>query len=300
MIEGQGAAPTAPIAGEVAPEGQATPEQKKVAPEAAPDPYEFEDIEVKGQKQKIKFTDKKQIAAVLQKALYSEQVIKDATQAKRGAEAFMQKLKTPQGLKEVLSDPAIGGDYKRFALDIVREMMEDESLSPEQREMRQYKSENERLKEEKKVREDSENEKTNEVQRQQKLQALRGQIVTAMQKYPDIPQNQATMDALIQNMRAANRKFGLQITAEQAMAITAGQYWKSMSSALEKMSAEQILSRFGEKTLNKIQQLKLKELQNKTEPSKKVSGLDPEFKKKKSFTEKDFDKHFSKIALGGL
>ena len=100
----------------------------------APDPYEFDDLEIKGQKQKLKFADKNQLKSIFQKALYADQAIKDGTQAKKGAEAMMAKLKTPQGLREVLSDPAIGLDLRKFVLDEVRAMMDDERLTPEERE----------------------------------------------------------------------------------------------------------------------------------------------------------------------
>src|SRR5580692_11308466 len=79
------------------------------------DPLEYE-LEIGGKKQKIKFTSREQLVAVLQKAAYSDRVIKEATQAKKGAEALMAKLKEPGGLKEVLSDPAIGMDYKKWAI----------------------------------------------------------------------------------------------------------------------------------------------------------------------------------------
>ena len=110
-------------------------------PKATPiaeDPLEFE-LDVKGNKQKLKFANRDQLKAVLQKALYADQVIKDGVQAKKGAEAFMGKLKTKEGLLEVLRDPDVNMDVKQFAIEIVKEMMDDEKLTPEQREALQFK-----------------------------------------------------------------------------------------------------------------------------------------------------------------
>jgi hypothetical protein len=304
------AAPAAPVADPNAPpvpgQNGATPEDKKPPVDAAAsNPFEFE-LDVKGQKQKLKFAGKDQLQAVLQKALYADQVIKDATQAKKGAEFFMQKLKTPEGIREILSDPAIGQDYKKIALAWVNEMIEDEKLTPEQRKIRDLENENKTFKEqEAKAKADAAAREAAEKQKKQAIE-LRGQIVGAMKKYPDIPQTQATMDAVIQNMRAGFRRFGKHLSADQAMAVYSAQYWNSFMSTFDKMTDEQIASRFGEKTgqkiIDRIQKLKLQELRGKTDPSKKPSGAPAgNGKPKKNLTEKEFDKHFNSLAgLGGL
>ena len=102
-------------------------------------PREYE-LDIKGQKQKVRFETEDQLRAVLQKATYADQVIKESSQKIKGSEALMRKLSTPEGLREVLADPAINMDVKKFAIEIVKEMMEDEKLTPEQRESREDKA----------------------------------------------------------------------------------------------------------------------------------------------------------------
>ena len=269
-------------------------------PKATPiaeDPLEFE-LDVKGNKQKLKFANRDQLKAVLQKALYADQVIKDGVQAKKGAEAFMGKLKTKEGLLEVLRDPDVNMDVKQFAIEIVKEMMDDEKLTPEQREALQFKVRAEKA------------EKTLEQQKQEaeekvKQEALNKQrtemsaaIISAMKKYPDIPQTQATMDACILNMRAAYKRFGKHLTPDQAMSVYSEQYWNAHKKLVENMTPEQLVARFGKGTLDKLQKLKLEELKAKTDPGKqKPAG---ELSKKKHLTEREFEKHFKEIALAGL
>ena len=269
-------------------------------PKATPiaeDPLEFE-LDVKGNKQKLKFANRDQLKAVLQKALYADQVIKDGVQAKKGAEAFMGKLKTKEGLLEVLRDPDVNMDVKQFAIEIVKEMMDDEKLTPEQREALQFKFRAEKA------------EKTLEQQKQEaeekvKQEALNKQrtemsaaIISAMKKYPDIPQTQATMDACILNMRAAYKRFGKHLTPDQAMSVYSEQYWNAHKKLVENMTPEQLVARFGKGTLDKLQKLKLEELKAKTDPGKqKPAG---ELSKKKHLTEREFEKHFKEIALAGL
>ena len=259
------------------------------------DPLEFE-LDVKGNKQKLKFANRDQLKAVLQKALYADQVIKDGVQAKKGAEALMGKLKTKEGLLEVLRDPDVNMDVKQFAIDIVKGMMADEKLTPEQKEAIEFKKRAEAaegtLAEQKKAAEEKEAQDKMQKQRQE----ISGQIIEAMKKYPDIPQTQATMDACILNMRAAYKRFGKHLTAEQAMSVYSEQYWNAHKALLEKMTPEQLVSRFGQKTLDKLQQIKLNELKDRTNPAKKVSTGSEGTKKKKHLTEKDFDKHFKELA----
>lgn len=268
--------------------------EPKSAP-VADNPFEF-DVDVKGQKQKLTFKTKDQLTAVLQKALYADQVIKNASQATKGAEILMQKIKTESGLREVLSDPDINLDVKKFALGIVKEMMEDEKLTPEQRENREWKSKAEKLQQEKDALAAADKKKVDDQQRQKQAQEMRGQLIEAMKKYPDIPQTQATMDAMILNMRAAFRRFGKHLSPEQAMSVYSQQYWTSHISTIEKMEPEQIVKRFGQKFLDKIQNFKLNQLKEKMNPATKQSVGDPAAKKKKHLTEKEFDKHFQELA----
>lgn len=262
------------------------------------DPYEY-DLDIKGQKQKIKFTGKDQMKAVLQKALYADQTIKDAVQARKGAESLMQKIKTADGLKEVLRDPEIAFDLKKFVLDEVRAMMDDERLSPEEREARQNKTELQKLKEWKAQQEQVEADKVKQEKINKEATVVRGQIIDAMKKYPDIPQTQATMDACILNMRAAFKRFGKHITPEQAMTVYSQQYWTSLSKVLETMEPDVMVKKFGQKAFDRIQKFKLDQLKEKMNPNKNSLTKDEvDVKKKKNLTEKEYDKIFQQRIAG--
>lgn len=313
MAESPAAAPAAPAAEptKIPPPVAAGPNGSAAmadgAKPAAPavDPLEF-DLDVKGQKQKIKFANTDQLKAVLQKALYADQAIKDGVQARKGAEALMQKLKTEEGLREVLTDPEIGHDIKGFALKIVREMMDDEKLTPEQRQARDAIRERDALKAEKEQRLKSEEERKKAEKLNQRAVEARTQIIEAMKKYPDIPQTQATMDAVIQNMRAAFRRFGKHLTPDQAMTVYSQQYWGSFLSTVEKMSDDQIKARFGDKAgqklIDRLENIKLAKLKDKMNPAKKAAPAGSEAKRKNGhMSEKEFDRNFQqKIGLAGL
>lgn len=289
-----------PATSSAAPVGNGTA-QENVAPAIkAWEPREIE-LTISGKKQMVKFDTQEQLTAVLQKALYADQVIKDATQAKKGAEALMSKLKQPGGLKEILADPAINVDYKKWAIETVREMMADEEMSPDQRENRDLKVWKQRKEQEEAAAKMDAAKRSAMEKNKALVMETRTGIIDAMKKYADIPQTQATMDAVIQNMRAGFVRFGKHLTPEQAMTVYSQQYWNSFFSTFDKMTPEMVKSRFGEKNgqkvLDKIQQIKLNELKDKTRPAAKAgSSGDAPAKAKKNMTEKEFDKHFKQLA----
>jgi hypothetical protein len=283
-------------------------EPKKAETPWSPKEYE---LEINGKKQKVRFDTEDQLKAVLQKAGYADQVIKEAVQAKRGSEALYTKLKAVasgdvDAFDELMSDPDFKGDTKKIGLEIVKRMMEREKRfegwTPEQVKMAERAELADKYEAENKSRAEAEAERVKQEKITKDAQEFRTQIIAAMEKYPDIPKTQATMDAVIQNMRAAFRRFGKHLTPDQAMTVYSEQYWQSLGSVLEKMEPDKILNRFGQKTLDKIQKYKLEQLKEKTDPSKKTPVVNGEMKKKKHLTEKDFDKHFSQniAPLAGL
>jgi hypothetical protein len=232
--------------------------------------------------------------------MYADQMIKDATQAKRGAESMMNKLKSGDinQIKEVFQDPAIGADMKKIALEIVRGMMDDESLTPEARENRDMKAKLAKYDAEKAERETSE--KTQADQQKQAALAvqLRTAIVGAMKEYTDLPQTQATMDACIQYMRANFRTHGKTLPPQEAMKLVSRDYWAGVTGILNTLSPEKIVERFGQKTLDKLQALKLQELKDKTNPGNKKPEPGSDIKKKKYITEKEYDRAFAQRIAG--
>lgn len=270
----------------------------KQAAEPIDDSQEFE-LDIKGQKQKVK-ANRAQLTQMMQKAMYADQMIKDATQAKRGAESMMAKLKSGdvRQIREIFEDPAIGVDMKKIALEVVKNMMDDESLSPEQREAREWKTKAERYEAAEKAREDLTKAQADKARQEAIAVRLRTDIVTAMKEYTDLPQNQATMDACIQYMRANYRKFGKTLPAADAMKLVNRDYWGGVTKLLETLTPEQIVSKFGTKGLDKLQQLKLKELRDKTNPNAPAAPVNEPFKKKKYLTEKEYDKAFAQRIAG--
>lgn len=270
------------------------------------DPYEF-DLDVKGQKQKMKFSGKQQLEAMLQKAMYADQVIKEGSQAKRFTAELINKLKNGKlaEVKEIFDDPAIGRNFKELALEEIREAMADEKKyegwTPEQMKLAERARLADKYEAEAQQRDLSAKQQAEQHKREENKQRISGQIIEAMKKFPHIPQTPETANEMMLMMSAAYQRFGKHLTPDQAMEVIEKRYWSNLSSLVEKLPPEELLKRFPKKSLDKLQEFKLGLLKDKVDPSKKKTEGDGSMKKKKHLTEKEFEKHFSSnMGLAGL
>src|SRR5581483_9370154 len=122
------AAPATPPAAE-APKAEAPKKEVETPKTAAPVLKEEAKAEAKKPETAVEETEtyivngketkltKAQARELVQKAAYTDQQMKEAAQMKAAVKGLLEKLKTPNGLKEVLSDPAIGQDWKKWAID---------------------------------------------------------------------------------------------------------------------------------------------------------------------------------------
>lgn len=270
------------------------------------DPFEFE-LDVKGQKQKVKFSGKDQLKAALQKAFYADQVIKEGSQAKKFTSELINKLKSGKlsEVKEIFADPAIGRNFKELALEEIREAMAEEKKyegwSEEQIKLAERARLADKYEAEAKQREEAERTQAEKQKREAMKQRVSGEIVEAMKKYPHIPQTPETANEMMLMMSAAYQRFGKHLTPDQAMQVIEKRYWNNLSSLMENLPPEELLKRFPKKSIDKLQEFKLGLLKDKVDPSKKKSQTDGSDSKKKHLTEKEFEKHFNKsIGLAGL
>jgi hypothetical protein len=197
---------------------QATPKQEEAT----------EEVKVNG---KIVKLTKAQLVAAAQKGLFADQRNKSFDVLKGKTEALINALKTPDGLLEVLRDPALGASPKEvFRKLMASEVIDDElkeemskwvydnvvvqaKKTPEEIERDKKLSDYERLKkaeEERKVKELS-------VQQQQKVQeiyqAVRAEVTKQILADKTFPQTEGSIRAVVDKLRVMNRQ-GATITTE--------------------------------------------------------------------------------------
>lgn len=102
----------------------------KTAADAATRRYK---LQVEGQEVEV---DEKELIARAQKATGAEKRFEEAARTRRMMETFIAKLKDPDRWHEVLKHPMIGHDPMKLAEELVWRAMQEEKLTPEQRQVR--------------------------------------------------------------------------------------------------------------------------------------------------------------------
>lgn len=301
-----------PAAPEAAPKAEAKATEQAAPAAAAPAkteqmPNAIQDAITASRKkfkvdgQEIELSEEEQVAAI-QKAMKADKEIKRAVQMEKATKILVEKLKSKDGLKEVLSDPAIGADWKKLAIELVKEQMEDEAMDPRDRELREYRKREEmRQQQEEEAKAQAEEARKAEI-RQQTANMLRNEIITALEATPDIPKSAATMDRMIMYMRAAYKANGKIMSAQEAAQKVRSEMHAEMKSFFSATDFEKISEILGPEAAKKIKDAELAKF--KKENGDKISGdgKKPKFEmpvtKKGRIRERDFNKNFKNIIAG--
>lgn len=123
--------PKAPENGK--PGAPATPpgDPLKAAADAAVKRYK---LQVEGQEIEV---DEKELISRAQKASGAEKKFEEAAKARRMMETLLAKLKDPEGWWQVLAHPMIGHDPHKLAEELVWRKLQEEKLTPEEKQIRQ-------------------------------------------------------------------------------------------------------------------------------------------------------------------
>lgn len=128
------AAPTATAPVESAPVVEKAPEPTAVQKEkwkikADGEEFEWDPSDIEATKRE------------LSKARGANKRFEEAAKMRKQAETFFDMLKNPATLKQVLTDPKVGVDLRKFAEEFVWEQIQEEKLTPEQKRQREVERE---------------------------------------------------------------------------------------------------------------------------------------------------------------
>ena len=254
----------------------------KAAPVVDPKAAEVtETIKVNGKE--IKLTKAALIAAA-QKGYFADQRIKSADVLKGKTEALINALKTPDGLLQILKDPALGASpkevFKRLmSSDIIDDELKEEmsqwvyqnvvqtaKLTPEQIEERKKLSEYDRMK---KAEEDRNKQEQTKAQ-QAKVEGIRKAVVSEIKKQLDasktFPQTERAIADVVQKLRVMNKQ-GAGVTVEnvtKAIAQVSKEYLAHQQAMFDTLEdPEKLIELFGEARALKISRALVARLQAK-------------------------------------
>jgi hypothetical protein len=240
-----------------------------------------ETLKVNGKEIKV---TKAQLIAAAQKGYFADQRIKSADVLKGKTEALINALKTPDGLLQILKDPALGASPKEvfrklMSSDVVDDDLKEEmsqwvyknvvqtaKLTPEQLEERKKLSEYERLK---KAEDDR---KTQDMTKAQtaKVEGIRKAVVAEVSKQlqatKDFPQTEGSIRAVVEKLRVMNKN-GAGVTVEnvaKAIGLVKKEYLVQQQAMFDTLEdPEKLIEMFGEARALKISKALVARLQAK-------------------------------------
>ena len=190
----------------------------------------------------------------------SDKRLQEGVKARKQAEAIINLLKTDP--KRVLSDPRIGLDVKKFAEDIIYQSLQEEMMTPEQRELNEYK---------RKVQEYEAQQKRIKQQQlmtqQQKLQEQRkneyvNDISTALSD-SGLPKTDYTVQRVVHHMSKAIKAGFPDVKASDVIDLVHKDYVQDVKSLFGSSSEETLFKILGDEVANKIRNYDINKFKEK-------------------------------------
>ncbi len=217
-------------------------------------------LKVDGEEFDFDATDEEAVKREIMKARGAAKRFESAAQMRKEAEQIVSMLKDPASLREILQDPRIGVDLKKFAEDYVWEQIQESQLTPEQKAQRdkdrrlaEYEAREAKAREEGVTRQQQEAQTRYEVGYEKK-------IMTALEAggIPKSPKAIARMaDYLYQAV-----EHGYDLSPEDLVQQVRQDYIADFTSVLGDADGDQLLALLGEANAEKLRKADLKRLKN--------------------------------------
>lgn len=205
-------------------------------------------------------SDEESIKREIMKARGADKRFDSAAAMKKQAETFFEMIKNPQSLREVLSDPRVGVDLKKFASDYLWEQIQEEGMSPEQkaqrdkdRELEGYRSQQAKEKEAKESQERQ--------ARQAHFESSYEQKITKALDAGGIPKTHATVARMADYLAKALEN-GYDLTPEDLVQEVRNDYLNDFNSVLSAADGDQLLALIGDANAEKLRKADLKRLKS--------------------------------------
>lgn len=245
-----------------APKEMKAPEPSKPVEEMTPTERKIWKLKADGEEFDFDATDEDAVKREIMKARGADKRFKESAAYRQQAETFFQMLKDPNKLKDVLADPRVGLDVKKFAKDLVWEEIQESMLTDEQKAQRARDKEYEQLKSEKE-RDKATKEEAAKQERTAKQERFYEQTILKALEIKGVPKDQFTVMKMADHMIAAVQQ-GYDISPEQVAELVksdTADYLKAYASALNE---DQFLEFLGDMNAEKLRKADLKKLRSPT------------------------------------
>lgn len=225
--------------------------------------------------------------AYAQKGAAAEEKWQEAAKMKKEADAFIQRLKSNP--IEVLKDPTLGVDFRKVAEDYLWEQMQDENLSPEEKQYRKDQQELKNLREAKEKHESDLESQRHQAEVQHFEQEYDKKVATALAD-SGLPKTTGTIRRITEYM-LLDVKNGVERPISDYVDLVSRDYADDIKDLIGNLPADKLLKLLGSDVSKKIRDhdvAKLKSAQPASghtfvpgkgmvpanKPAKKLSGHD--------------------------
>ncbi|NCN38766.1 MAG: hypothetical protein GW914_00100, partial [Candidatus Aenigmarchaeota archaeon] len=229
-------------------------------------------LKVNGKEIEFDASNEDKVKAEVQKAFAAQEKFQHASKVQKQAEQFLEMLQRDP--EAVLSHPSLGVNLREFAENYLYKQLQEERLSPEEKqskiekqELEQYRAERE---EQKKAQEAEKMEQLKEQYRQDYQQ----KFVSALEK-TGIPKTDWSIKRMADYMREAIRRGHSNISPEDVAPMVKQDWLSAQRELLSSLDGEQLIEMVGKDTAEKIRKHQVGQV-NKANPFKSdISSKSP-------------------------
>lgn len=217
-------------------------------------------LKADGEEFEFDATDEEAVKREIMKARGANKRFESAAQMRKEAEQAFSMLKDPASLRQILQDPRVGVDLKKFAEDYVWEQIQEAQLTPEQKAQR---DKDRRLAEyEDRDRQAAEAGKTRQQQEQQAQYETGYETkITKALETGGIPKTAAAVSRMAEYLYRAV-EHGVDLSPEDLVDQVRTDYMADFTSVLGAADGEQLLKIIGEANAEKLRKADLGRLKN--------------------------------------
>lgn len=202
--------------------------------------------------------DEQELITAYQVRKASDERFREGNLRKKQAEEFVNLLRTNP--MKVLSNPNLGIDMRKLAEDYLIQQMEEESLSPEQKELREAKSKLQQFEEEKKAIETEREQAAAQELRQRHTENYTKDITQALET-SGLPRTEHTVKRMAYYMYQALLK-GYDLSASDVADLVKQDYINEHKSLFGGIDGEMLLKLLGDDVANKIRKHDVSKIKN--------------------------------------
>lgn len=194
---------------------------------------------------------------------------------------FIQHLRDPSKAAQILSDPRIGLDVKKFAQQIINQEIEEMQLSPEEKERRKLQAELESLRKEKEEKEKmAENERLTRVQQEYASQ-LEKDILSGLSK-TSLPNKPFIIKRIVENLAVAMENGVDDVRVEDVLPIVEKQFKRDLKEMFDAFPEETIEQLIGLDNVDRLRKHRIRKMKSTKAQAPDTNVKEPVEKQKKS------------------